>query len=262
MKINLKKIIKAFLPHGVVILYEKHREFIKYCDKQNGEQELSFDIILSVGISCKVAYYLKKHGLRFCANPLDWMMSYSLDTVIHLYKTNFNDFFVEFSKDKQKSLEYNCHWFIDTKNNIVSQHYADLEKDNEAFREKIKSRFERLNQILIKAKRICFISCRNDNINILRNFLKRMGEMYYGEIIYINIRNYKESVSPIKHQKEISEKLTLVEYKFNDIHPKGDNLKTNGDAWIGNYIIWDKIMEKIVLKHKSNFFSYLFRSEA
>jgi hypothetical protein len=188
------------------------------------------------------------------------MMSYSLDTVIHLYKSKFNDFFSEFAEDEQKSLEYRCRWFTDTKNSIVSQHYAGLEKDNGAFRKKMKKRFERLDRVLANAKRICFLSCRNDNISILRNFLKRMGEMYCGEITYINIRHGKEQESPIKYREEISEKLILIEYKFNDIHPKGDNLKTNGEAWTGNYIIWDSIVEKMSINRKTNFFAYLFSS--
>jgi hypothetical protein len=53
--------------------------------------------------------------------------------------------------------------------------------------------------------------------------------------------------------------LGFIEYEFRDVHPKGDDLKTNGDAWIGNHTIWDKIMERITLKNKINFFSYLFR---
>jgi hypothetical protein len=122
----------------------------------------------------------------------------------------------------------------------------------------MKRRFERLDQVLTKAKRICFISCRSDNISILKNFLKRMGEMYYGEIAYINIRHGKEQASPIKHREEISDKLILIEYEFNDIHPKGDNLKTNGEAWTGNYIIWDSIVEKMSVNRKTNFFAYLF----
>jgi hypothetical protein len=52
--------------------------------------------------------------------------------------------------------------------------------------------------------------------------------------------------------------LEFIEYEFRDIHPKGDDLKTNGDAWIGNYAIWDKIMERITLRNKIDFFSYLF----
>jgi hypothetical protein len=228
------------------------------------QKEFVFDIILSVGAACKTAHYLKRHGLRFCANPLDWMMSYSLDTVIHLYKTGFNDFFMDFVDDKQKSLEHNCHWYTDSRNNIISMHYDDIEKDNETFRAKMKNRFEKINQSLLNANSICFISCRNEDINIFKEFLKEIGKMYFGKITYINIKNNKEVVisPPIKYYKEkVSERLELIEYEFNDIHPKGDDLKINGDAWKGNYIVWDNIMEKISLRNKINFLKYLFKGE-
>ncbi|MDR1507121.1 MAG: papain-like cysteine peptidase, partial [Treponema sp.] len=164
MKIHLRNIVKAFMPYGLIILHRKYNDYKKIYKKENIQKGFVFDIIISVGQACRTAHYLKKHGLRFCANPLDWMTSYSLDTVIHLYKTRFNDFFMDIVEDKQKSLEHNCHWYIDCKNNIVSMHYDDIEDNNKSFREKMENRFEKINQVLLNANTICFISCRNENI--------------------------------------------------------------------------------------------------
>lgn len=189
MKIHLKKIIKTILPYGIIVLHKKYSEYRKYYKKSNIQKENIFDIILSVGGACRPAYYLKKHGLRLCANPLDWMMSYSLDTVVHLYRTKFDDFFMDFTEDNEKSLEHNCHWYVDNRNKIISMHYDNVKNENEIFRKMMRDRFEKINKLLLSANRICFISCRNDDINILKNFLIEMGKLYFGKITYINIRN-------------------------------------------------------------------------
>ena len=260
----VKHIIKFFLPYGIIVLYKQYKEYLKYTKKyQDIQKEFIFDIILSVGGACRPAYYLRKHDLRFCANPLDWMMSYSLDTVIHLYKTKFNDFFVDFVEDKQKSLENNCSWYIDNKNNIISMHYTGLESNNSLFRDIMKDRFKKINSTLLSANKICFISNRMESIDVYKKFLEKMAEIYSGNITYINIRDKKDIITtpPIKHYKEkMSEKLNLIEYEFNDIHPKGGDLKINNDAWIGNYAIWDNIMKGISIK-KIGFLSYLLRNK-
>ncbi|MDR0382433.1 MAG: papain-like cysteine peptidase, partial [Spirochaetaceae bacterium] len=189
MKIHPKKIIKAILPYGIIVLHKKYNEYRKLYKKTAVNEKNVFDIILSVGVACRATHYLKKHGLRLCANPLDWMMSYSLETVVHLYKTKFDDFFIDFVKDKEKSLEHNCHWYIDRKNKIVSMHYDNVENDSAMFRKMMKNRFEKINKLLLSANKICFISHRNDDINVLKDFLNEMGKLYSGKITYINIRN-------------------------------------------------------------------------
>jgi hypothetical protein len=251
----LKNVIKFFLPNVIIVLYRQYNKFLKHKKKnQNIQKKFIFDIILSVGDACRPAYYLKKHDLRFYANPLDWMMSYSLDTVIHLYKTKFNDFFVDFVEDKQKSLEYNCHWYIDNKNNIISMHYKDIESNNRMFRDKMVARFDKINNILLNANKICFISNRSESIDVYKSFLEKMSKIYFGNMTYINIRNHEDidAISPtFNHYKEkMSDKLELIEYEFNDIHPQGNDLKINDDVWIGNYTFWDNIMKGISVKYK------------
>ena len=44
-------------------------------------KKLRADIILSLGIACRPAEQLRINKLRFLSSPLDWMMSYSLETV-------------------------------------------------------------------------------------------------------------------------------------------------------------------------------------
>jgi hypothetical protein len=195
MKTFARNIIKAILPYGVIILHRKYKDYVKLYKHNTIKKEFVFDICLSVGSACRPAHYLKKHGLRFCASPLDWMMRYSLDTVIYLYKTGFNDFFMSFIKDEEKGRD----WYIDNKNNITSIHYGDIGNNSEAFRKMMKDRFKKINRMLLNAKNICFISNRNENIIVFERFLKDISGIYSGKITYINIRNNQETVVPTHH---------------------------------------------------------------
>ncbi|RXR17687.1 hypothetical protein EQG63_09355 [Flavobacterium amnicola] len=253
MKRKLKKSLKMFLPYGIVALQEKHKDY-----KVKKEKEYVFDVIFSLGNACRPAYHLQKHQLRFCANPLDWMMSYSLDTVIHLYQTKFNDFFLDYVEVPQK-----MDWFTDVKNNVTSIHYPEIGTDNKEFNIKMKNRFEIANKNLIKANKIGFICNRNDDQIAFSDFLKKMGEMYSGEITLIHIKHNEEIDgirTPIKCSKtKISERLKLIEYEFNDVHENGNDKINNPDFWHGNVRIWNSIVGKIAVRQ--NFISYLLKSE-
>lgn len=55
----------------------------------------TYDLFLPIGPDCRVALYLQRFGLRYCAFPLDWQLDYSLGTVLHLLQSGFKDFFRE-----------------------------------------------------------------------------------------------------------------------------------------------------------------------
>jgi len=248
----MKRIFKMFMPYGLIVLKKKYRDYREFKNKEG--KEYDFDIIFSIGTACRPARYLKNHELRICANPLDWMMSYSLDTVIHLYKTDFKDFFIHFSADKIKP-----NWFIDMNNKITSIHYKEIGLDAQGFNRKMRNRFKKAHEKLKKANKICFICNRNENVEIFSNFLNEMSQIYSGKITLINIRNNNsiDNHQPIiKHyKKDISDRLMLIEYEFNDIHKNGNDKTTNADFWLGNEDLWNSIIKKIYLN--MNFISYL-----
>jgi hypothetical protein len=225
-----------------------------YHKRKYKNNEFAFDIVLSMGKNCRPAHYLQKHRLKFYTNPLDWMGLYSLDTIIHLHQTKFNDFFVDFVRDEQ-----NPHSFFDVKNNIRSTHYENIEKHNETFREVVKCKFEKTNKKLMNASKICFISNRDEDISVLSNFLKEMGNMYSGKITYMNIRNNEEIdgiILPVKYKKEkISKKLEFIEYEFNDVYPNINGMPKHPDSWRGNIHLWDSIVEKISIR--KNFLTFI-----
>ena len=149
-------------------------------------------------------------------------------------------------------LEQNDFWyFFDNRNKILSVHYDDIGTNNEMFREKMKKRFEQIDEILLNADKICFICNRNADIDVFKYFLNEIGKIYPGKITLINIRNgnaYPASYNCF--EEKISEKLVFIEYEFEDIHPEGGDKKMNKEAWKGNYIIWDTIMHKMSLSKK------------
>jgi hypothetical protein len=254
-KINFKSILKFFLPYGVVFLLKKYK---LYKNKNNGEKEYVFDIIFSVGVACRPAYYLNKHELRYYSNPLDWMMSYSLSTVLYLYKSKFKHFFDVYVQDEERN-----HWFTDCKNNITSIHYKDIGNNQEIFKEIMVERFKKINRKLIKANKICFICNRNESNEVYFDFLKQMGSIYSGEITLINIKNNLDIdgvLVPIKCiEKKVSEKLNLIEFEFNDTHANGSDEEKNPDFWLGNIQMWNLIVGEIGIK--MSFLAYLLKSK-
>ncbi|MDR2772517.1 MAG: papain-like cysteine peptidase [Elusimicrobiota bacterium] len=255
----MKQLVEAVLTYGIAGFFRKYIDFLKH-RRQVRLQGLAFDIILSVGPACRSGFYLKKHSLRFCAAPLDWMMRYSLETAVHLYKTRFADFFVDFVQDSKQAEERKLKgYFVDTRNQITSIHYSDVGNNNgQPFREKMKNRFEKVNKLLLKADDICFLSNRNEDVSLIKNFLNEMGKMYQGKITYINIRHdrTKDFSAPPPHKyysEKLSDRLKLIEFEFYDVHPLGGDKTINEDFWLGNPVEWDNVMEKIKLKRNLKF---------
>jgi len=242
------------------IFIKKYKTYLEYKNKEITEDGYFFDLIISNGEACRPAYYLKQHFLRTEANPLDWMMSYSLETSLNLYKTEFRDFFKNYTEDKEKSAKGNYNWYSDDKNKIISIHYKEIGEDNIYFRQKMQDRFKKLNSNILSSNHICFISDRTDNYESFEYFLKNIATIYPMHITYINIKNNKNLTVDKSYKKEvknISNKLTFIEFEFNDTHPINPNIESNPDAWIGNFIVWNKIMSKIDLNKKRNFIKYL-----
>ena len=65
-------------------------------DKKENEiknEKIEVDCMIPIGEACEPCQHLRKNNLRISAFPLDWMMSYSLETAIHFLETKFADFF-------------------------------------------------------------------------------------------------------------------------------------------------------------------------
>lgn len=214
-----------------------------------------YDLYMSVGNACRPAYHLALNDLRNEAYPLDWQMEYSLDTVIHLFKTKFSDFFVDIEEEAVE-FEAACRPVKDVKNNIISIHHfprnIELEKAQEEFVKRMKKRFERLDGELGGAKRVALICNRTDSLEELQAFLKKFWVLYpHLEIKLINIRNDEggEGSSYIAKEYEINDSLSIEEYIFNDTV---NNITGETADWRGNIGIWRDILKNYCNKYKQH----------
>ena len=206
-----------------------------------------YDLYVSVGDSCRPAFHLRKHDLRIEAYPLDWMTRYSLDTVIHLFETKFEDFFVE---TVDESTEPFRRWrkVRDTKNNIISVHHfpwaEDIEQSKIEFRDKMKKRFKRLDDNMNNAKRVVLLCYRTDSVDKLQCFLKKISSLYpHLEIKLINMRNNPEmDVNEYEKRMYVAgDGLFIEDYSFNDTF--NPDVVKHGE-FAGNAPIWNDVLKK------------------
>lgn len=218
-------------------------------------KKLRADIILSLGIACRPAEQLRINKLRFLSSPLDWMMSYSLETAAHLFKTKFETFF------QYKSIIPDNLYFYHVKditNNIHSIHHFPLDKDIEdfyetTFRQKMLCRFSFINKFINNSRHVIFIFNRQEEIQNITSALKQFGEIYPKcKITFINIRSgAKPGVHEI-HKVKVSSRLNLEDHYVNDTHKDGDHTTGNVMWWIGNEEIWHEILSTIKLSTALN----------
>ena len=203
------------------------------------------DFILSIGPHCRPAINLRINHLREFSSPLDWMMSYSLNTVIHLFKDNFNDFFstyevdIENPKGATGMLRVN-----DTNNHIVSIHHfpesMGVNSSYPQFREKMNARAKRLTTCLQNASYIVLISDRTDSNEDMITFLRSFSEIYPNlKIRLINMRHDEKMPYDTYRQELIfhNDLLSYIEYTLNDTE-QGVRIAA------GNTFVWSKILSK------------------
>lgn len=203
------------------------------------------DIILSVGRDCRPARNLVINHLRDSSAPLDWMMGYSLDTVLHLFRNKFHDFFAEYEADSVEpegaagNLRVN-----DTVNQIVSIHHFSDKKSLESsylqFTEKMHIRIDRLENRLQKASVIALISSRTDTRDDMIAFLRSFSAIYpHLEIRLINMRHDEKMPFDSFRQETVCDdgRLSYIEYILNDA---GQGIQNPS----GNYPVWSRILAK------------------
>lgn len=205
-----------------------------------------YDLYLSIGYACRPSYHLKVNDLRNGAYPLDWQLAYSLDTVIHLFKTNFVDFFVDI-EEEQAAIENKNRRIRDVKNDIISIHHfsknMELEEAHRVFIEKMKERFKKSDEQLKNSKRVILICNRTDSIEKLRSFLQEFLALYpHLEIKLINMR-HNENLGRDAYTTDeyvLSDKLSIEEHTLNDTFSDTDEER---DDWRGNVDVWAQILK-------------------
>lgn len=216
------------------------------------EDKYSVDCIFSVGSACRPAAWIQKFGMRYQSSPLDWMMGYSLDTAINLFKTKFEDFFEEIEEIPDKFCG-NCKYVKDTKNKITSIHHfhkdVPLEVQHKEFRATMLRRAKKVDEILKKSESIGLI-CNRSNVTPenLIDFIKKFSEIYPNKkIVLINVFDSNTEVTK-KSVLFKEDNLTVVQFDFLDKKCTEDNLPN----WMGNVKEWESIMNTIELKKNNS----------
>ena len=80
-------------------------------------------------------------------------------------------------------------------------------------------------------------------------FVEEFLQLYtFNKLCFINIYDTKDKNADERLiQTTKNDNIAVLEYYFNDEHPKGNNKYTNPDFWLGNIDYWDKILSKITL---------------
>ena len=212
----------------------------------------SYETVFSVGPACRPAFHLQYNHIRTSAFPLDWQMGYSLDTVIHLLKTNFSDFFLDIREDAQRSKENNCRYVIDYKNQIISMHHFSKEKTLEEgkliFQKVMKKRADLLKYRLLKSHNVLLLCNRVETVEELKKFLQKFSEIYpHMRITLVNVRHNKNiGLNETEGRFLKSGKLNLYDMELNDVNENG-----GWDWWKGNIAGWKAILNNINLSQRS-----------
>lgn len=216
-------------------------------------EQIEVDCMIPIGEACRPCQHLRKNNLRISAFPLDWMMSYSLETAIHFFETKFADFFENIEEIPNKYC--GDHKFVkDTKNGVISIHHfkkdEPLESEHKKFRTIMLGRAEKLHNILENSHSIGLICNRKDaSDKELIDFIEKFSKIYPNKkITLINVVD--EDIPDFK--KSIlfeNENLKIIQFTFKDVPPIKDEKKF--PQWEGNPGYWKKIMENIKVNEEN-----------
>ena len=220
---------------------------------ENEIEQIEVDCMIPVGEACRPCQHLRKNNLRISAFPLDWMMSYSLETTIHFFETKFADFFENIEEIPDRYC--GNHKFIkDVKNGVISIHHfrkdEPLESEHKKFRKMMLGRAEKLHNILENSHSIGLICNRKDaSDKELIDFIEKFSKIYPNKkITLINVVN--EDIPYFKKSVLFeNENLKIIQFTFNDVPPVKDEKKF--PQWEGSPDCWKKIMENIKVNEEN-----------
>ena len=200
--------------------------------------------MLSIGPACRPAMNMRWNALRSFSSPLDWMMGYSLDTILHLFQCEFKDFFRYYHVDSEKNGATGKRWVEDIQNIIISIHHFPIECDVDVvypeFKEKMLGRAKFLIEKIDSSERIILVGNRPETQNEILYFLESFSAMYPQKTVrLINIRQ-DDSLSYDEYRECVvadKSNISYVEYLVNDT----DHGVFKPE---GNTFVWSKVLSK------------------
>ena len=212
------------------------------------KQEIYADLVLSIGDSCRTAKQLSLNNLRKLSSPLDWMMSYTIESVSMLFETEFEYFFAE-REVLAGHHGTGKHGVRDRQTGMIAKHHFPLYEDIDAyypkFIQKMHRKFQRLHRYIIESENIVFVSNRKDDIESLQLFLFSMHRKYRKKFTLVNIRSQSDTEF---REYELSNTLRVLDYAVDD----SPRYALEHD-WKGNCDVWKVILKQIILTNKHHF---------
>ena len=204
-----------------------------------------YDTCLPIGGNCIPAYYLKEHGLRTEAYPLDWMV-FDAQTFIHLFRTGFSDFFSAIAEEK--SIETNtCRSIRDTANGILSLHHFPKDREiagmQNEFRSMMQRRYLRLHDRLMNSHSLLMLGYRQDTEEQVISTLLEFDAIYPHLTSHlINVCDTPGMASSELRQKRygLNDRLTVTCCYFNNSYDTENQAKFG--LW-GNEALWHRVLE-------------------
>ncbi len=232
------------------IFYIQHK-FHTYLAKNKCTIEADF--IVSIGKSCRPAHYLRGAGLRTCANPLDWMMNYSLETVIMLWKKRFTTFFSNREDILDMPIIEGIKPVRDIDTKMISLHsFKECMRDDIAYSHFLMTmtkRFERMDAFIQKSETVVFFCARTEPMSTFKNFLLEISNIYPNKhFVLINI--YDTTAGNSIRALQINTYLKILQFSFEDKHVNGSDPNINPDFWKGNEHEWAQVIAHLSLSDR------------
>ncbi|MBR6409433.1 MAG: hypothetical protein IKS23_04260 [Alphaproteobacteria bacterium] len=210
---------------------------------------ITADCFIPIGEACRVAYYMRKHQLRYCSLPFDWFGQCKLSFMIKSIVEGIDDWFSEYEVDPAKANK-KCHYVYDTKNEFSAQHDFPLSETVEEhmpeFRKKYTRRLNRLIEILKRSNSICFVcNNRGGGAHDFYLFVKKIKELFPNntyKLLHVHHNDEEKEIAEYKFDDEI----TIYNVEAYDIHKNGNN-RSNPMFWIGNEDLWGEICNHLSL---------------
>ena len=211
-------------------------------------EKIRVDLIVNVGSSCRTARNLQDNSLRYISSPLDWMCGYSLETVLALFQSGFENFFAH--RERVTGKYYSHQHIRDMDTGMESLHHFPHGVDIDAFYESdfkpaVKRRFRTLDMMIKKSKHVLLMCNREDGHEAVVDFLLRFSALYGCGFTMINVRNTYPENSHAVYRYEVSDRCALIEHHFCDVHPKTGHEFDNSDWWTGNVEKWAEVLSGV-----------------
>ena len=211
-------------------------------------EKIRVDLIVNVGSSCRTARNLQDNSLRYISSPLDWMCNYSLETVLALFQSGFENFFA--NRERVPGRYYSHQHVRDLDTGMESLHHFPYGADIDAFYESdfkpaVKRRFRTLDTLIKKSRHVLLLCNRDEDSERVIDFLLGFSKLYGCKFTMINVRNTYPENSHAVRRHEVSGRCALIEHHFCDVHPKTGYEFDNSDWWTGNVEKWAEVLSTV-----------------